>query len=299
MISDPTAAPEIPPMPAAVIVAPQETAAMKPSPKISAPGSVSPPEVTPKLDSAKDTLPYVYASPWAGRHFDSVTVALHCQENCAMLYSLQDSIHLLKYEGPVTFRQNATLWFSGVSKRGHRTAPIRLDYVIEKKPNPCGTGMMPVSLRGRETCMDVYEWPDREDAKPLAMINQAQASDSCKSKGKRLCSEDEWRAACEGPKQSRYPYGESYDERYCPAQQGDPSRSGRFPACRSYYGIYDLTGNLWEWTSTVDPDHDDFYLVAGGNWEAAEKGTCSLAKYSFYPQNTYPAVGFRCCEEVK
>jgi len=148
-------------------------------------------------------------------------------------------------------------------------------------------------------CVDVYEWPNREGANPTAMVSQEGAEDSCASRGKHLCSLDEWRAACEGPGQSSYPYGETYDERYCPAQQSDPSRSGRFPACRSYYGVYDLTGNVWEWTSTVDPDHDDFYYVAGGNWETAEKGTCRLAKYSFYPQNTYPAVGFRCCEEVK
>jgi hypothetical protein len=226
-------------------------------------------------------------------------VTLHCLENCEILFAFEDSANLFRYEGPMTLRTNAILWFLGVSKLGNRTVPIRLEYIIEKKPNPCAQGMMPVSLRGREVCMDVFEWPNREDASPRAMVSQSEAANLCRTMGKRLCTLDEWRAGCEGPQQSRYPYGGSYNERYCPAQQADPARSGQFPACRSYYGLYDMTGGLWEWTSTVNPDHDGFYFAAGGNWEAAGKATCGLAKYSFYPQNTYPAVGFRCCAEAK
>lgn len=196
--------------------------------------TVAPPAVptSPPTEAASgpDTLPYVYAAPWGGRHFDSVTVTLHCQEGCEILYSLEDSTDLREYTSPLTFQKNATLWFSGVSKRGNRTPPLRLDYVIEKKPNPCAAGMVPVPVSSSASskgdsnvCVDVYEWPNREGANPTAMVSQEGAEDSCASRGKHLCSLDEWRAACEGPGQSSYPYGETYDERYCPAQQSDPS----------------------------------------------------------------------------
>ncbi len=246
-----------------------------------------------------DSLPYVFADPWGGRHFDSVTVRLHCAEDCAILYSLEDSSNLKSYEGEITFRRNTTLWFAGVDTAGRQTVPVRLDYVIEKNPGNCGTGSMPVRVGPREICMDVYEWPNREGALPRAMVNRAEAEDSCRSTGKRLCALDEWQAGCRGPEASRYPYGSPYDARYCSTRQAGPARSGRSPACRSYYGVYDLAGNVWEWTSTPDPDHEDFFLVAGGNWEAAEKATCDLSKYSFYPQNRYPGVGFRCCAEAR
>jgi hypothetical protein len=245
--------------------------------------------------SEPDTLPYVYADPWGGRHFDSATVILRCLEHCAILYSVADSADLREYDAPLVLRRNATLWFTGLSRKGRRSPLVRLEYVIEKNPETCPALSMPVSVDGRAVCVDAYEWPNRENALPRAMVSRDQAEDSCRSAGKRLCSLEEWRAACRGPRDSRYPYGEDYDERYCPAQQSEPSRSGRFPACRSYDGLYDLTGNLWEWTSTANPDHPDFYFVAGGGWDAAEKATCGFAKYSFYPQNRYPAVGFRCC----
>ena len=92
--------------------------------------------------------------------------------------------------------------------------------------------------------------------------------------------------------------GNGYNAHYCATRQLEPSRSGRSPACRSYYGVYDLAGNVWEWTRSPDAAHEDFFLVAGGNWEAAEKADCDLSKYSFYPQNRYPGVGFRCCAEA-
>jgi hypothetical protein len=256
----------------------------------------SDPVATHPLD---DSLPYVFADPWGGRHFDSVAVRLHCVEDCAILYSLEDSVNLKSYEGQFTFRRNTVLWYAGVTPRGRQTEVKRLEYVIEKNPGNCPAGTMPIKVGERNICVDIYEWPNREGALPQTMVNRTEAEDSCRSAGKRLCALDEWRESCEGPENSEYPYGEKYDSRYCRTKQTESGRSGRNPACRSYYGVYDLSGNVWEWTSTPDPDHEDFFFVTGGNWEAAEKATCSLSKYSFYPQNKYPGVGFRCCADAK
>ncbi len=261
-----------------------------------------PPAPTPPVAAAvskNDTLPFVYADPWGGRHFDSVRVTLHCRENCVVLYSLEDSVHFRSYDSALTFRRNTTLWMAGETFDGRQTPPVRLEYVIEKNRGECPSQTMPVKVDRRTVCVDEYEWPNREGAWPQTMVSQAQAEDSCQAAGKRLCTREEWQDACQGPDQSRYPYGTPYDERYCPAQQTAPARSGRSPACRSYYGIYDLTGNVWEWTATPDSAEDDFFWVAGGDWETAEKATCRQAKFSFYPQNRYPSVGFRCCEEPK
>ena len=277
----------------------ETTVVMPPVRDIGRGGLRSAPTVAQTVPVPIDTLPYVFPNPWGGRHFDSVTVGLYCREDCLILYSLEDSVNLRSYERPFTFRRTTTLWYAGVSARGMRTPVMRLDYVIEKNPGDCKGNSMPVSLHGHDVCVDVYEWPNRENAQPRAMVSQHEADDSCRTVGKHLCSLDEWQAACRGPDQSRYPYGNDYDVRYCPAQQGGPSRSGRFPACRSYYGVYDLTGNLWEWTSTVNPSHDDFYQVAGGSWDGADNAVCGMSKYSFYPQNSYASVGFRCCAEAK
>jgi hypothetical protein len=291
---------------APVLPTPDKIPAKRPGP---APRRPKPPDSIPAAKSvaAPDSaMPYVYADPWGGRHFDSVTVTLHCRENCLILYSFEDSVHFKSYETPFTFKRNTTLWISGLDSLNRQVTPTRIEYVIERNPGACAGNSMPVDVAAAgaggagakgQVCMDVYEWPNREGEFPRAFANWKQAADSCKSVGKRLCTLDEWQAGCHGPDRETYPYGGKYNENHCPAKEIAPARGGRFAACRSYYGLYDMTGNLWEWTATKSRDNDDFYLVAGGNWNGGNQATCGLAKFSFYPNVGYAFVGFRCCEE--
>ena len=273
--------------------------APKPAPK-PLPKPVPPPDTPKAKVMAPDSaLPYLYADPWGGRHFDSVRVSLHCREGCLVVYSTEDSVNFKSYEEPLTFRRGTRLWLSGIDSAGRQLPPVRIDYVIERNPGSCRDGNMPVTVGGRTVCMDVYEWPNLDNEQPRAFVSWRDAADTCKAAGKRLCTLEEWRAACQGPDKARYPYAGRYNENHCPAKEAAASRSGRFPACRSYSGQYDMTGNLWEWTSTPGGADGDFYLVAGGNWSAGNEATCGHAKFSFYPTVRYPFVGFRCCQDPK
>jgi hypothetical protein len=245
-----------------------------------------------------DSGPYIYADPWGGRHFDSVTVSLHCREGCVLLYSLEDSVHFKSYETPLVFRRNTTLWISAIDSLSRQVAPIRVDYIIERNPGACAGNSMPIEIKGKALCMDTYEWPNKDGEFSRTFVSQKDAADSCRQVGKRLCSQSEWHQGCQGPDGASYPYGNKYNENYCPAKETAGARAGRFPVCRSYYGLYDMTGNLWEWTSTPAPSDPDFYMVVGGNWDIGNEGTCNLAKFSFYPSVRYPFVGFRCCQDI-
>jgi Sulfatase-modifying factor enzyme 1 len=251
-----------------------------------------------RIAAPVDSGPYIYADPWGGRHFDSVTVALHCREGCVILYSFEDSVHFKSYEQPFLFRRNTTLWLSGIDSLNRQATPIRVDYVIERNPGACAQNSMPMVVQGKAVCMDIYEWPNREGEIPAAFVSQKDAGDSCRQAGKRLCTDVEWKEGCQGPDRVDYPYGSKYNENHCPAKEPGAARSGRNPVCRSYYGIYDLTGNLWEWTSTPAKSDNDFYMVVGGNWDTGNDATCRLAKFSFYPSVRYPFVGFRCCQDI-
>jgi hypothetical protein len=279
------------------IPAPPEPVKPRPVPPVAKPDTVK------RVAAPVDSGPYLWADPWGGRHFDSVRVSLHCREGCVVLYSLEDSVQFKSYDGPLVFKRNTVLWISGIDSLNRQAAPIRVDYVIERNPGACAGNSMPLTMpnaasnASNTVCMDMYEWPDSDGAVARAFVNQKEAADSCKSAGKRLCSAAEWREACQGPDKDAYPYGSKYHENHCPAKEAAASRSGRFPVCRSYYGLYDMTGNLWEWTSTPAPDAD-FFMVAGGNWTAGNEGTCGLSKFSFYPSVRYPFVGFRCCQDV-
>jgi hypothetical protein len=51
--------------------------------------------------------------------------------------------------------------------------------------------------------------------KPQAYISGQQSQQACVAAGKRLCSATEWLAACQGPDNYTYPYGNTYEAGYC------------------------------------------------------------------------------------
>ena len=57
--------------------------------------------------------------------------------------------------------------------------------------------------------------------KPQVNISEFQAETACEAASKRLCTESEWRTACQGPAHLIYPYGNPYVAGAC--NTGRPS----------------------------------------------------------------------------
>jgi len=76
---------------------------------------------------------------------------------------------------------------------------------------PCPMDMVLVEA----VCIDRYEAPNREGAKPLVMFNFEESESWCQARGKRLCFDDEWTRACGGEDGLAYPYGEEHVPGVC------------------------------------------------------------------------------------
>ena len=95
--------------------------------------------------------------------------------------------------------------------------------------------------------------PGRENY-PVVYVSQKAAIAYCKSLGKELPTEEMWERAARGKKGRKYPWGNSpitpekanYDFYY-----GGTIPVGSLPAGATPEGIYDLAGNVKEWTKSM------------------------------------------------
>ncbi|MEZ4302174.1 MAG: SUMF1/EgtB/PvdO family nonheme iron enzyme [Polyangiaceae bacterium] len=161
---------------------------------------------------------------------------------------------------------------------------------------------------------------------PQAHISKEQAETACKNAGKRLCTDEEWITACKGKKPTTYPYGDDHKDGRCndngvssfnhyygqeggPAPQsaftwanmnderlnqlkGTVAKTGQFSKCKNSYKLYDMVGNLHEWTSaSAGTFRGGYYLDTKINGEGCNyRTTAHGAKYRDY------STGFRCCK---
>jgi formylglycine-generating enzyme required for sulfatase activity len=91
------------------------------------------------------------------------------------------------------------------------------------------------------------EPPTGEGDYPVSGLTWDQASAYCSWLGKRLPTEVEWEAAARGPYGWLYPWGENKNAILLPSNGTHPV--GSIPGNRSYFGVYDMAGNTWEWVS--------------------------------------------------
>ena len=148
-------------------------------------------------------------------------------------------------------------------------------------------------------CIDKYEHPNRKGARPTRNLNWSQANQACESAGKRLCSEAEWERACKGPRNLKFPYGNEFNADTCNTRDASGENrslapSGQF-SCESGYGVHDMSGNVWEWTSgRLQSDLNDM-ILRGGSHSRPDFHVRCANRYNSEPGVSSQEFGVRCC----
>lgn len=162
----------------------------------------------------------------------------------------------------------------------------------------CPEGMASLPGERGDFCIDRYELPGEAGKEPLINLSLQDAREQCSERGKHVCTEDEWLAACAGPRRRRWPYGNEYQAERCndaaaqaPGEGGQAMPSGRKADCVSPEGVYDLSGNLWEWTIGADGRG----LLHGGGWNISAGLNQCRAIAQADDEHRIPEFGARCC----
>lgn len=114
-----------------------------------------------------------------------------------------------------------------------------------------------------------WEIPKGDETKPVVFTNYAEAEAYARWAGLRLMSEAEYQRAARGDSDRVYPWGDKWEEGKCLSlsnSKSEPVAVGSFPDGASN-GIYDLIGNVWEWTSTpyeAFPGYEAFKVKVKG-----------------------------------
>jgi len=178
-------------------------------------------------------------------------------------------------------------------------------------------------LQRKKFCIDQYEYPNREAAKPRLAVTWEEAGQLCREQGKRLCASSEWTLACEGPEPLPYPYGFKRDATLCNvdkpyrfpdndayanprtraqevARLDQRERSGSRPGCVSPYGVYDLTGNVDEWVVNEKGSRTKPPYVSGlkGGYWGPVRNRCRPITDVHNMWHSGYQIGFRCCTDA-
>jgi formylglycine-generating enzyme required for sulfatase activity len=207
------------------------------------------------------------------------------------------------------------------ARKGEKTVSERC--LVYKQPSTC------VSKERKQLsfCMDRYEWPNKVGELPRVLTSWLEAKALCEKAGKRLCTEDEFNFACEGPEMLPYATGYVRDPKKCnidkPYVQPDQSRQmatydkcpdnefcrtelarldqrhaiGARETCVSWAGVVDINGNVNEWVELPGEKHPNRSGLKGG-WWGPVRNRCRPT-VTFHKEFDYGyEAGLRCCTDA-
>jgi len=150
--------------------------------------------------------------------------------------------------------------------------------------------------------IDALPYPDETGAIPTSNVSRDEAEQMCAAKGKRLCTELEWERACKGAENATYEYGNDYSQEKCGTgvaiEEAARRPTGDHILCKSDFGVREMHGGAWEWTSSDwgRGHKENLGVLRGGNAVAGELvGRCANA-LGRPPSTKSPTMSFRCCK---
>ena len=146
---------------------------------------------------------------------------------------------------------------------------------------------------------------------PVVFVSWDKANAYCEWTDSHLPTEAEWEKAARGTDQRSFPWGEGFDcsKANYDSCVGSTTIVNRYESGKSPYGLYDMAGNVWEWTADwYDENYyantplsnplgaatGDFRVLRGGAWGFVNFDMRTSYRYKKLPETSTNNIGFRC-----
>jgi formylglycine-generating enzyme required for sulfatase activity len=137
---------------------------------------------------------------------------------------------------------------------------------------------------------------------PVVGVSLHDALAFCRWLGCRLPMVEEWEKAARGEDGRTFPWGEDWQEgKYCnnwETQIGGTSPVDRFAEGVSPYGVWDMAGNVWEWTDS-EFKGPYMHILRGGSWRSFGNFAVRVTHSDgLVIDDRRDDLGFRCARSV-
>ncbi len=151
------------------------------------------------------------------------------------------------------------------------------------------------------------------DNRPVESITWVEAKAFCELRDGRLPTEAEWEYAARGPDALIYPWGNEFvgdNVVYSENSNSQTANVGSRPSGISWVGTLDMSGNVWEWTSSLDRDYpydasdgrensndvsdNNYRVMRGASWVNNAYFLRAPNRFRLTPSSWVNIIGLRC-----
>jgi formylglycine-generating enzyme required for sulfatase activity len=167
-----------------------------------------------------------------------------------------------------------------------------------------------------------FSFPHEEDNHPVTGVTKTDVGkyiewlNKTARKKYRLPTEAEWEIAARGLDGRIFPWGNMFDPWRCNTveslKKGTTPVGFYSPGGDSIYGLADMVGNVWEWTSSILRPYaqadagagtemhsaDDRYVIRGGAWYYSRKLARCASREGMKAEQFSDSIGFRLAADI-
>ena len=130
--------------------------------------------------------------------------------------------------------------------------------------------------------------------RPVEKVNWFEAVEYCLQIGKRLPNEWEWEWASRSGNTSKFSWGKGDPKLYGWFKKNSKKKTHPVGQKKpNSYGLFDMSGNVWEWTDSYH-ETTGGKVLRGGSWRNSMNAMQSSKWITSLPIHRFHYVGFRC-----